>query len=84
MVRCTKEDLKGGSPEENAQITRAILSGEDNGPKRNAVLLNAGAAIYAAGLADNIKEGIDLAAVQIASGKALQKLDQFIAATNQA
>ncbi len=84
MVRCAKEDLKGGSPEENAQITRAILSGEDNGPKRNAVLLNAGAAIYAAGLADNIKEGIDLAAVQIASGKALQKLDQFIAATNQA
>lgn len=84
MVRCAKEDLRGGTAEENAQITRAILSGEDNGPKRNAVLLNAGAAIYAAGLAGNIKEGIDLAAVQIASGKALQKLDQFIAASNQA
>ena len=49
LTRCTKEDLKGGTPQENAQITRAILKGEERGPKRNAVLMNAGAALYIAG-----------------------------------
>lgn len=49
--RCNKDDLRGGSPEENAAITRAILSGEDKGNKRNAVLMNAGAAIYIGGKA---------------------------------
>ena len=48
LTRCTKEDLKGGTPQENAQITRAILKGEERGPKRNAVLMNAGAALYIA------------------------------------
>ena len=47
FARCTKQDLVGGTPEENAAITRAILGGEQ-GPKRNAVLMNAGAALYIA------------------------------------
>ena len=48
--RCKKEDLVGGTPEENAQITRDILSGKDRGPKRDTVLMNAGAALYINGL----------------------------------
>ena len=67
--RCTKEDLKGGAPEENAKITLAILNGE-RGYKRNAVLLNAGAALYIGGKSDSMKEGIALAAEIIDSGKA--------------
>ena len=57
--RCSKEDLKGGTPKENAEITLAILKGE-KGPKRNAVLLNAGAALYIGEKADSIKAGIAL------------------------
>ncbi len=81
LERCSKADLTGGSPEENAAITRAILSGE-KGPKRNAVLLNAGAALYIAGKADGLASGIKLAAELIDSGKAAEKLEQFITATN--
>jgi anthranilate synthase component 1 len=61
FVRCSKEDLTGGTPEENAEITRSILSGE-KGPKRNAVLLNAGAGLYIAGKADTFGDGVKLAA----------------------
>ena len=79
--RCSKEELVGGTPEENAAITRAILSGE-KGPKRDAVCLNAGAAIYVAGRAESMEEGIKMAEEIIDSGKAMEKLEQFIAATN--
>lgn len=78
LTTCEKKDLTGGTPEENADITLAILKGE-KGPKRNAVLLNAGAALYIGGKAETFKEGIDLAAKLIDSGKALAKLDAFIA-----
>ena len=74
--RCTKDDLKGGAPEENAAITRAILSGE-KGHKRNAVLMNAGAALYIGGKAESMKDGIALAAELIDSGKALETLERF-------
>ena len=74
--RCTKDDLKGGAPEENAAITRAILSGE-KGHKRNAVLMNAGAALYIGGKAESMKDGIALAAELIDSGKALETLEQL-------
>ena len=67
--RCTKEDLRGGTPEENAQITRDILAGA-KGHKRNVVLMNAGAALYIYGKADSIEDGIKLAAEMIDSGKA--------------
>ncbi len=80
--RCTKAELVGGTPEENAGITRAILSGE-KGPKRNAVLMNAGAALYIGGKAESMKEGITLAAELIDSGKAAETLEQFIAVSNR-
>ena len=79
--RCTKEDLKGGTPEENAQITRDILSGAQ-GPKRNAVLMNAGASLVIGGLADTIADGIQLAAETIDSGKAMDTLNKYIEISN--
>ena len=80
--RCTKEDLKGGTPEENAKITLAILNGE-KGHKRNAVLMNAGAALYIGGKADCMKDGITLAAEIINSGKALETLNKQIEVSNR-
>ena len=82
LMRCSKEDLVGGSPEENAQITREILSGA-KGPKRDAVLMNAGAALYIGGKADSMQEGINLAAELIDSGKALEVLEKFIQVSNR-
>lgn len=80
--RCSKEDLKGGTPEENAQITLAILNGE-KGPKRDAVLLNAGAALYIGRKAQNLKEGTVLAAKLIDSGKAAETLQRLITLSNR-
>ncbi len=80
--RCTKDDLKGGTPEENAKITREILGGT-KGHKRNAVLMNAGAALYIGGKAETLKDGIALAAEIIDSGKALETLDKLITVSNR-
>lgn len=80
--RCTKDDLKGGTPAENAAITRAILGGE-KGHKRNAVLMNAGASLYIGGKADSMRDGIALAADIINSGKALVTLEKFIEVSNR-
>ncbi len=80
--RCTKDALKGGTPDDNARITRDILSGK-KGHQRNAVLLNAGAALYIGGKADSMKEGVSLAAELIDSGKALQTLEKLIEASNR-
>lgn len=80
--RCTKDDLKGGTPEENAKITREILGGA-KGHKRNAVLMNAGAALYIGGKAETLKDGIALAAKIIDSGKALETLDKLITVSNR-
>ena len=82
FARCSKEDLKGGSPAENAEITRGILKG-DKGPRREAVLMNAGAALYIGGKAGSMKEGIGLAAQLIDSGKALETLEKFVEISNQ-
>ena len=79
--RCTKEDLVGGTPEENAKITIGILKGE-KGHKRNAVLMNAGAALYIDGKADSMKAGVELAAEIIDSSKAAKTLEQFITLSN--
>lgn len=79
----THEDIKGGTPAENAEITRRILRGEDKGAKRDAVLLNAGAALCAGGAADSIAEGIKLAAELIDSGKAYQTLEKVIEVSNR-
>jgi anthranilate phosphoribosyltransferase len=80
---CTKEDLLGGTPEENAKITRDILEGKDCGPKRAAVCMNAGAALYIAGVAQTMTEGVKLAERLIDEGKAAEKLEEFIKETNQ-
>ncbi len=80
--RCTKDDLKGGTPEENAKITREILGGA-KGHKRNAVLMNAGAALYIGGKAETLKDGIALAVKIIDSGKALETLDKLITVSNR-
>lgn len=83
LTRCTKEDLVGGEPAENAQITRDILSGKERGAKRTVVLLNAGAALYIGKKAPSLEEGIKLAGEIIDSGKALEKLEEFVKATNK-
>jgi anthranilate phosphoribosyltransferase len=72
----------GGTPEENAAITRDILSGKP-GPQRDTVLLNAGAALYIAGKAPTLADGVKLAAQTIDDGKAAQTLEAYIAASNR-
>jgi anthranilate phosphoribosyltransferase len=79
--RCTKDDLKGGTPAENAQITKDILKGAQ-GARRNAVLLNAGASLYIGGKADSMEGGVKLAARLIDSGKAQETLLHLIALSN--
>lgn len=81
MERCRKEDLVGGTPVENAAITRAVLGGVP-GPKRNAVLLNAGASLYLGGKADTMADGVRLAGDLIDSGKAMETLEKLIAVSN--
>ena len=71
----------GGTPKENAEITRRILQGEEKGAKRAIVLLNAGAAIYAADKAASLNEGIELAKKSIDSGNALKKLEELVEAS---
>ena len=82
LTRCAKAELVGGTPEENAQITLAILKGE-KGSKRDAVLMNAGAALYIGGKAESMKEGIRLAAELIDSGAALATLNKLIEVSNR-
>ncbi len=80
--KCNKEDLKGGEPNENAEIVRKILSGE-KGHKRNATLINAGASLYIGGKANDMKEGIKLAGEIIDNGKAMETLNKFIELSNK-
>ncbi|MGD9173184.1 MAG: anthranilate phosphoribosyltransferase [Desulfobacterales bacterium] len=82
LKRAELEDIVGGDAKKNANITRHVLDGE-KGPKRDMVLLNASAAFVAAGLCDNFKEGIRIAADSIDSGKAQDKLNQLIEFTRQ-
>jgi anthranilate phosphoribosyltransferase len=81
LARCEKADLVGGTPEENAATTRAILAGE-KGPKRDAVLMNAGAALYIGGKAATWKDGVELAASIIDSGAATATLDALVELSN--
>ena len=81
-TRCSKDDLVGGTPAENAEITKAILKGEEKGPKRQAVCLNAGAALYIAGKAETMEAGVRMAKELIDSGAALKKLEEFIQESN--
>lgn len=81
-ARCEKDALQGGTPEENAQITKDILTGAEQGAKRQAVCLNAGAALYIAGKAQTIEAGVRQAEQLIDSGAALAKLEEFIRESN--
>jgi len=76
------DDLVGGEPEVNAEITRRILSGE-KGPKRNVVLLNASAALVASGKAKDLAEGIRTAEISIDEGAALEKLESLVRFTRE-
>ena len=78
----SKDDIVGGTADENAVITRDVLEGKEQGAKRDIVLLNAGAALYTIGKAATMKEGVELARQAVDSGKALEKLDEFIQYTN--
>ena len=77
--RAELQDLRGGDPDENARITRSVLSGEDRGPRRDVVLLNAAAALQVGSVASNLQEGISQAAGSIDSGSALRALESLIA-----
>ena len=82
LTRCNKEDLVGGTPQENAAIVNDILGGA-KGPKTDVVLLNAGAAIYLASDGITLKDGIEKAREIIVSGKAKEQLEKFIEETNK-
>lgn len=84
MERCAKQDLEGGTPGENARITRAILAGDDRGCRRDTVLLNAGAGLYVAGAAPSLAEGVALAAELVDSGRALATMEAYVAASHEA
>lgn len=83
LVRGKKEELAGGTPEENAEITKGILSGKIQGTKRIAVLMNAGLALYAANAVSSMKEGIEKAAALIDSGAAYKKMEAYIEESNR-
>lgn len=83
LTRSTKQDLEGGTPEENAAITRDILSGKDKGPKYETVLMNAGAAIYISGKATDIADGIGKARELIDNGEALKAMERFVDLSNK-
>ncbi len=82
LRRGKKGDLLGGTPRENAEITRAILAGEERGAKRDAAVINVAAALFVAGKANGMKAAVKLAEETIDSGKALRKLEEFVKASN--
>lgn len=82
FTRCKKEDLAGGTPQENAAIARDILEGQ-KGPKTDAVILNAGAAIHVAKENSSLEEGIRIARLALESGQAKRQLEHFIELSNQ-
>ena len=82
LTPCEKSELVGGTPQENAQITLDILNGV-KGAKRDAVLLNAGAGLYVAGRAASLAQGVRLAEELIDSGRAMEKLREFVLESNR-
>ena len=82
ITRCSKKDIEGGGPEENARMTLDILEGK-KGPRYDTVLLNAGAGLYVSGKASTIRDGMELADKLIADGRAYEQYERFRAASNQ-
>ena len=83
IARCEKKDLEGGSAQENAEDTKAILAGKMHGPKRDAVLMNAGAGFYITGKAESMEAGIKMATEILDSGKGLEVLEKFVALSQE-
>jgi anthranilate phosphoribosyltransferase len=83
IAKASRDDLRGGDAGEAARIARAVLDGE-SGPRRDVVLLNAGAALEVAGVADDLEEGIGLAAASIDEGKAATTLDRWVTVSTAA
>jgi anthranilate phosphoribosyltransferase len=84
VPRCTLDELRGGTPDENAVAIRRVLSGEERGGARSAVLLNAAGAIAAAGHADDLREGLAVATEAVDSGAAAVRLDALVAFSREA
>lgn len=82
MQRCTLEDIKTGSPEENAAAIRGVFSGQITGPRKDAIILNAAGALIVGGKANSFAEGIQLAREIIESGSAQKKLEELVAHSN--
>jgi anthranilate phosphoribosyltransferase len=82
VARCAPEDLRGGTPAENATTIRAIFSGEERGARRDAILLTAAGAIAAGGHADDLRDGLELARETLESGAAAERLDALVAFSN--
>jgi anthranilate phosphoribosyltransferase len=82
VARCPHEELRGGSPTENAAVIRSVFSGEEQGGKRDAILLNAAGAIAAGGHAEDLREGLELARRTVDSGAAAVRLDELVAFSN--
>ncbi len=81
--RVTLEELQGGDGKQNAEITTEILKGQARGAKRDIVLLNAGATLYAGKIADSIEDGIHMAEESIDSGRAYHVLEKLVEISNQ-
>jgi len=79
VARCAPEELRGGSPARNADVIRAVFSGEEQGAKRDAILLNASGAIAAGGHAEDLREGLDAARQAVDSGAAGERLEALVA-----
>ena len=84
LKSCDLSELIGGTPKENAEITRRILTGEETGPKRDVILMNAGMSLYLGIDGITLAEGIEKAKEMIDSGKAYAKLQEFVKATQEA
>ena len=83
LERGTKDEVLGGTPADNVEIAKKLLSGEERGTKRSAILLNGGAALYIAGKASDMKEGVKLAAEILDSGAALKTYEDFVRVSNE-
>jgi anthranilate phosphoribosyltransferase len=82
LPRCTVDELRGGTPRENAQAIRDVFAGADGG-RRNAILLNAAGAIAAAGQAGDLRDGVELAREAVDSGAASERLERLVAFTHE-
>lgn len=82
LKRCTLEEIKTGTPQENARTITGVFSGEIEGARKDAIILNAAGALIVGGKADTFKDGIALARDIVASGKAMDKLNELINSSN--